>query len=253
MTIGAPGQVGTVLRHVIVPMRDGVRLMANVYLPDGHGPWPVVLVRTAYNRSATGCDVSFVKAGMVVMVQDVRGRYDAEGNHYPFIDEEDDGVDTLEWIGQQPWCNGKVGMYGDSYLAATQFAAGVAQAPHLTALNPRFMAGDCWKRAYYCDGVLSLGLTWAWLCFEQAQRTSDAATMPRLDVAGILRTLPICDLDKAGGAGQVQFYQDYVRNNQYGEFWKRISIRHRYDRFTMPVLLTGGWYDNYAAETVVEF
>lgn len=252
MTKPAHGKECRVLRNVTIPMRDGVRLVGTVYLPLADTPCPVVLVRTAYNRSGF-YDPFFLRHGMAMMVQDCRGRYGSEGDHYPFVHEPNDGYDTLEWIGRQPWCNGKVGMFGDSYLAATQFAAACAGAPHLCALAPRFMSGDCWKRAYYCDGVLSLGLVWSWLCFEEAGRTSDASTMPRLKVAEILRHLPILTLDEASGAGRVPFYRDYLAHSHYDEHWKAISIRDQYDRFGMPVLLVGGWYDNYAKETVVNF
>ena len=90
-----------ILRNVKVPMRDGVRLATTIFLPGGEGRFPVVLVRTAYNR--VGFDGRpFTERGMALVIQDCRGRYDSEGQWYPFINEEDDGWDTLEWLGQQP-------------------------------------------------------------------------------------------------------------------------------------------------------
>ncbi len=241
-----------VVRNLQVPVRDGIKLATDVYLPLAEGAYPVVLVRTAYNR--TGCGDRFFPAhGMALAAQDCRGRYESEGKHDPFIHEAEDGHDTIEWIGRQPWCNGRIGMFGDSYLAATQFCAAPLGSRFLRALNPRFMAGDCWKRAYYCDGAFSLALTWSWLCFECASRTSQAAMMPFLDVSKVLRTLPIAALDEASGVGRVPCYRDYVRRSQYDEHWEALSIRHRYHQFAMPVFLVGGWYDNYAAETVTNF
>lgn len=247
----AIGMECKILRNIMVPMRDGTKLATNVCLPLAGGPHPVVLVRTAYNRA--WCDTFFPTHGMALVVQDCRGRYESEGVCYPFIHEAKDGHDTLEWIGKQPWCNGKIGMSGDSYLAATQFLAAPMGSRFLRALNPRFMAGDCWKRAYYCDGAFSLALTWSWLCFEQASRISQASAMPLLNVPEVLRTLPILTLDEASGIGPVSCYREYVKHSRYDDHWKMLSIRDRYHQFQMPVFLIGGWYDNYAAETTANF
>lgn len=242
----------TIARHVRVPMRDGVRLATTLFLPDGGGRFPAVLVRTAYNR--VGFDGRpFVERGMALVVQDCRGRYGSEGEWRPFVHEADDGYDTLEWIARQPWCNGQVGMFGDSYLAATQFYLAPTGHPLLRCLNPRFMAGDLWKRAYYCDGVFSLGLTWSWLCFETNARTSEAALMPLFDVGGILRQLPLVSLDEASGGGVVPWYRDYVMRARYDHHWQRLNVRDRAASFRAPTFLIGGWYDYYAGETFLNY
>ncbi|MHB1357337.1 MAG: CocE/NonD family hydrolase [Anaerolineae bacterium] len=238
-----------ILRNVQIAMRDGVLLATTIYLPLNDSPSPVVLVRTAYNRSGL-YDSYFPRHGMALVVQDCRGRYGSLGEHYPFANETDDGYDTLEWIGRQPWCNGRVGMYGDSYLAATQFAAVRSGHSLLKAVTPRFMAGDCWKRAYYVDGVFSLALTWSWLCFEVAGRTSDASAMPLLKVADLLRTLPIAALDEASGVGRVPSYRAYVEHSRYDALWQALNISSDYPLYRMPALFVGGWYDNYAQEAV---
>ncbi|MCX7704868.1 MAG: CocE/NonD family hydrolase [bacterium] len=236
-----------VMRNVKIKMRDGVKLATNVFLPDGNGPWPVVLVRTAYNRNFVS-PVDFLTKNIAVVVQDCRGRYASEGIFYPFVKEEKDGYDTLEWIASQPWCNGKIGMYGASYLAATQFFAVISGSKRLSVLCPQFMTGDGWKQAYYCNGALSLGLTWSWLCFETNSRTSEAQTMPVFDVNKILKSLPIIELDKKTGAGLVKSYRDFVTNNVYNSFWKRFSLSGHFEKFQIPVLLIAGWYDYYPGE-----
>src|SRR5215213_894852 len=112
-----------VLNDVPVPMRDGVRLSADVYLPDAvPGPWPVLLARTPYDNNLL-MDLGFFWAqhGYVYVAQDVRGRYDSEGQFVPWDHETDDGYDTLEWIGAQTWCAGNVGMTGGSYLGQVQW------------------------------------------------------------------------------------------------------------------------------------
>lgn len=241
-----------ILRHVSVPMRDGIALATTVYLPLAEGAYPTVLVRTAYNRVPMQ-GVGFAQRGLAFAVQDVRGRYGSDGEWYPFVHEAADGEDTLNWLVEQPWCNGRVGMFGDSYLAGTQFYAALSGHPALVALNPRFMAGDCWKRAYYCDGAFSLGLTWSWLCFECSGRTSEAALMPLYDVAGLLRSLPVAELDVASGAGVVPWYRDYVTHNRYDDLWRGTNVREDFGRVRAPMLLIGGWYDYYAGETCRNF
>jgi len=241
-----------VMLNVMVPMRDGVRLGTTIFLPLEDGEYPAVLVRTAYNRKGF-FDSFFPRHGMALIAQDCRGRYESDGEWDPFVSETQDAYDTLDWLVAQPWCNGKMGMFGDSYLAATQFAAAQSGHPSLCALNPRFMSGDCWKRAYFCDGAFSLALTWSWLCYECAGRTSSSAIMPAFDVAKLLRTLPIIELDEASGAGVVPFYRQYAGQVSYDDFWETLSIRNRYHEFTMPVFWLGGWYDNYAAEAVTNY
>ncbi|MCM8759656.1 MAG: CocE/NonD family hydrolase [Candidatus Omnitrophica bacterium] len=237
-----------VIRNVRVEMTDGVKLATNVFLPEQHGTWPVVLVRTAYNRNFVS-PTEFITRNIALVVQDCRGRYASDGIFYPFVNEERDGYDTLEWIAHQPWCNGKIGMFGASYLAATQFYAVISGSKRLSALCPQFMSGDCWKQAYYCNGALSLGLTWSWLCFETNNRISEAQTMPVFDVAKILKSLPVIELDEKTGAGIVKSYRDFVSNNVYNPFWERfkLSTKH-FEKFNMPVLLIGGWYDYYPVE-----
>lgn len=243
---------GKMLRNIQIPMRDDVCLETTVSLPHGSGPFPVVLIRTAYNRGAY-IGLEFTRRGIAFVAQDCRGRYGSEGNWYPFIHEAEDGWDTLEWIGRQPWCNGKVGMFGDSYLAGTQFYVAPTGSPYLAALNPRFMSGDLWKNAYYCHGAFSLALTFSWLCFEVGSRTTSAGLLPAFDVRALLSELPILTLDEKSGCGPVQAYRDYVTHDRRDEFWQALNVRESMDRYTVPVLLTGGWYDYYPGETFANY
>jgi len=239
---------GKLMQNVAIPMRDGVRLEATVALPAGDGPFPAVLIRTAYNRTGT-YGPEFTDRGIAFVIQDCRGRYGSEGEWYPFAHEANDGYDTLEWMAAQPWCNGRIGMFGDSYLAATQFYVAPTGSPCLAALNPRFMAGDLWRNAYYCGGAFSLALTFSWLCFEVASRTSSAGLLPAFDVGRLLRSLPLLTMDERAGCGPVRAYRDYVMHDRRDGFWEALSVRETMGRVTAPVLLTGGWYDYYPGET----
>src|SRR5687767_6094999 len=111
----------TVERNIMVPMRDGVRLAADLYRPAGAGPAPVLLQRTPYNKTASlGAAQAYAlraaEAGFAVLVQDVRGRFNSGGTFNPFLQEQPDGFDTCEWIVSQPWSNGRIGMFGGSYV-----------------------------------------------------------------------------------------------------------------------------------------
>lgn|ERR1700678_1994450 len=124
----------TVERGVPVKMRDGVTLRADVCRPKTDGKFPVLLTRTPYDKAAV---IDFcVKAaarGYVVVAQDVRGRFASEGDWYPFRYESQDGYDTVEWAAALPYSNGKVGMFGGSYVGATQYLAAIAKPPHLAS------------------------------------------------------------------------------------------------------------------------
>src|SRR6478735_4088797 len=128
MALVRPSSV-RVLNDLPVPMRDGVRLSADVFLPeDGPGPWPVLLARTPYDNNAL-MDIAFwwAQQGYVYVAQDVRGRYDSEGDFVPWDNETNDGYDTIDWIGKQAWCDGNVGMSGASYVGQVQWLAAFAQ------------------------------------------------------------------------------------------------------------------------------
>jgi putative CocE/NonD family hydrolase len=247
-----------VLVHEPVTMRDGVKLATTVYLPLKTNRYPVLLVRSAYNRFVSANELKLdgedlARRDIALVVQDCRGRYGSNGEFYPFAHETHDGLDTLDWIAQQPWCNGRITMTGDSYLAATQFAVAAHNHPAVCALNPRFMAGDLWRHAYYNDGVFSLALTFSWLCFECGGRTSDAALFPLFNVGELLRHLPLGTLDEKAGCGEQRVFREYLTHETRDDFWKNLNYREQLSQAEAPILLTGGWYDNYASETFHNF
>ncbi|WP_395571099.1 CocE/NonD family hydrolase [Streptomyces sp. BK79] len=133
-------------RQHMVRMRDGVRLATDVYGvgadADQGEPAPAVLVRLPYDKNsryafADRLAERFTARGYVVVVQDVRGKFRSEGRTLGWTGEVDDGYDTLEWITRQPWSDGIVGMFGDSYYGFTQWSAVSSQHPALRAIVPR--------------------------------------------------------------------------------------------------------------------
>src|SRR6266849_5708663 len=126
-------------RNLSMQTRDGIKLNADVYRPDASEKFPVLVVRTPYDKSQdmalTEKDY-FPQRGYVVVVQDTRGRFRSEGEFYPFIHEAQDGFDTIEWAASLPWFDGNVGTVGQSYLVLVQYFAAPQRPPHLKAMSP---------------------------------------------------------------------------------------------------------------------
>ena len=154
--------------NVPATMRDGIRLFADVYRPDTDKKVPVLLQRTPYNKDVGNTRVSNVDAlraashGYAVVIQDTRGRFASEGEFYPFLNEAEDGYDSVEWCAAQPWSSGKVGMYGRSYVGATQWLAASAQPPSLATIVPGITSSDYYEGWTYQGGALAWGFILSW-------------------------------------------------------------------------------------------
>ncbi len=145
----------TVQRNVAVKMRDGVTLYADVYRPRGDDKFPVLLTRTPYDKTGNlGTCMRVAAAGYVCVAQDVRGRYTSEGEWYPFKHESEDGYDTIEWLAHQPWSTGVIGMFGGSYVGATQMLAAITRPPHLAGIFPVITASNYHENWTYQGGAL---------------------------------------------------------------------------------------------------
>ena len=130
-----------------VSTRDGIRLATDIYLPDAPGAMPAVLVRLPYDKCGRYTFMPsiaplFTERGYAFVVQDVRGKFRSEGDTIAFDHEIEDGYDTIDWIVAQPWCDGNVGMWGDSYYGFTQWAAVASGHPALKAIVPRVTSAD---------------------------------------------------------------------------------------------------------------
>ena len=146
---------------VVALMRDGCRLMADIYRPaptlESPGPWPVLLMRQPYGRDIASTVVYahptwYARRGFLVVIQDVRGRGDSDGAFYTFRNEIEDGYDTVRWAAALPGANGRVGMYGFSYQGSTQLLAALARPPELRALAPHMTAFDLYSGWFYRGG-----------------------------------------------------------------------------------------------------
>src|SRR5260370_16037266 len=181
----------TVERNVAAKMRDGVTLRADIYRPKAEGKFPVLLVRTPYDkRNETNFGLKAAARGYVVIAQDVRGRFESEGEWYTFKNESQDGYDTVEWAAALPYSNGKVGMYGGSYVWATQFLAALAKPPHLAGICPNVTASNYHDGWTYQGGAFEQWFNEAWASGLAENRVGRGAGQKN-DALGGISVLPL--------------------------------------------------------------
>lgn len=244
-----------------VRMRDGVHLAADVYLPEiddsthgGSTParhWPTVLVRTPYGRKARSIRsyLAFLSHGYALVVEDVRGRYPSEGVFGAIDREGPDGSDTINWIAEQPWSNGRVAMAGSSYLGIVQWWAAIQDNPHLDAISPMCSGDDEYLDRFYSPGgALQLAHRLLWLSENLTPRGQARALF-----SGYIGHLPLRTADVAASGKVLAIWQRALDHPSYDDFWKKFSIRDRIERVDLPVLSFGGWFDNYAESDLDAF
>jgi putative CocE/NonD family hydrolase len=240
------------LTDVKVPMRDGARLSADVYLPDGGGRFPTALLRTPYQNNLdlyVSKARRFASLGYACVVQDCRGRFDSEGTYYPFLNEAVDGFDTQEWIGSQSWSSGRIGMMGGSYEGWVQFSSATLASQYLTCIAPQVIAPDLYRGMFFRGGVplLNTLMTWAQ---ATSGRTNQVIGYDNWNEA--FRTLPLVDADSAAGY-ELPFWKDWFAHPTYDEYWQPVNLTTGWSDFTVPVLNLGGWFDLFSNDTCQAF
>lgn len=229
---------------VKVPMRDGVQLAANIWRPKAEGRYPVILMRSPYGKMDEKWDEAkrYTTAGYVMVVQDCRGRGKSGGEWEPFRYDVEDGFDTQEWVGKQPWCNGAIGTAGGSYVGWTQWAAAANASKYLKAMVPIVPFDNAYDIAH-SGGAFQLALLMGW-----GTAVGGVALSPE-KLAEAFRHLP---LNTFGDQFEkkVPCLNDWVTHSMYDGYWKQRSIEHRYSAVTVPVLNIGGWYDIFSKTTI---
>jgi uncharacterized protein len=249
-TLG-PAPLDPAATQHMVPMRDGVNLATDVYLPDGPGPFAAVLVRLPYDKNGRYCFMPFIARhviarGYAFVPQDVRGKFRSEGEALAFVNEVPDAYDSIEWIAQQPWSNGDVGMWGDSYYGFTQWAAVAARHPALKAIVPRVTIADI-------DGWLE-GVTPLYGAHYLAEFWTDANTnewpvdWSRRPLAGVF--------DEAFAAiGRRSASFDYVLERSRGGARSELFPpgSHPLEVLRIPTLHGVGWFDNISPSHMLDY
>jgi len=258
-------------KNVPVPMRDGVVLRADVYCSSRSGRYPVLLERTPYNKTFprmvldTVHVLYAVEAGYTVVIQDTRGRFSSEGEFLPFFSDIQDGYDTVEWSAAQSWSNGRVGMFGTSYVGATQLLAAIAAPPHLGAICPVVSAADFHNGWIYEGGAFRLGFVASWAAQFLALTQLDRLPLSPQELqnkreriqdgVGRLRRslshLPLMELPLLEGVAP--YFHDWLAHPDDGDYWRRCNIIEHHNRVTAPALHIGGSYDLFASGALHNF
>ena len=263
-----------VLEDVMVPMRDGVGLATDVYFPtDGgkplEGPLPIILERTPYNKRAPdrvekNCRY-FAKRGYIFVMQDCRACYQSEGVFGFFWQEGPDGYDTMRWLVEQTWCNGKIGTTGTSYAGWTQNSLAVQDPPGLTCMWVNEGASNGYTSTLRQGGALELRfLTWLYWhagTNSNALLKSDPAAARALDGSDtreILKRLPIKkgQTPLAHAPAYERLAIQLLTRGDYDDLWKDPSVNFElhWDQFAdVPTVFSSAWYDSYTRANLENF
>jgi len=237
-------------RNVQAKMRDGVILRADIYRPKAEGKFPVLLQRTPYNKEGDDFGLRGAAHGYVVIIQDVRGRYSSEGEWYPFRNESNDGYDTVEWAASRPYSNEKVGMFGGSYVGATQMLAAIAHPPHLAGICPDVTASNYHDGWTYQSGAFEQWFNESWtsgLAQDTLRRTVQKNTnalngMWKLPLSAYPLFVPVLPATDSTTA-LAPYFLDWLAHPNYDEYWKKWSIEEHFSDINVPSLTIAAWYD----------
>jgi len=245
----------TVEHGVEATMRDGTILRADIYRPTSEGKFPVILKRTPYdkhNPDAADFGMKGALRGYVVINQDVRGRYTSDGEWYPFLHESNDGYDTIEWAAALPYSDGRVGMYGGSYVGATQMLAAIARPPHLAGICPVVTASNYHDGWTYQGGAFEQWFNESWTS-GLAQDTLTRYVQKHTDARNGVWKLPLSEyplFELPHGAADTErlrslapYFLDWLAHPDYDDYWKRWTLEDHYPDIAVPSLTVAAWYD----------
>ncbi len=240
---------------IMLPMRDGVRLKTDIHLPKGEGPWPVLLVRNPYNMAdwfGSICDF-FTRYGYACVHQDVRGRQQSEGEWDPLVHEREDGIDTLNWLVEQPFQDGNIALFGMSYLGAVQWTVADAVPPEVKTMIPMVIS------THMRDAIYQSGM------FRHEVFTLWAALMPNrtLNVFGgrayqkAIRHYPPIEVDEEYFGAHLDWFRTWQMSaSADAPLWQSPEFRYLQsmpERTWLPVLMIGAWYDLFTRGEIDDF
>jgi len=230
---------------VMMPMRDGVRLAADIYTPADTGRWPTVFIRTPYVRTPQFKRyklATYLQNGYAVVLQDTRGRGDSEGEFPFYFGEGIDGYDSIEWIAKQPWSNGRVGTDGGSYLGTVQWLAAREQPPALACMISTAPSGRLFDEIPYLGGAWRGEWAIPWF-HSVAGRVSQSDLAELVRWGEVFKHRPLLTADEEAGR-VLPFYREFLAHPTLDDYWKRIQFGPRdFERIKVPVMTVTGWYD----------
>jgi len=235
---------------------DGIELVSDHYYPQREGPNPTLLMRQPYGREIASTvvyahPVWFARRGYNVVIQDVRGRGDSEGEFYPFRNEGRDGAETIAWLRARAESNGRVGMYGFSYQGMTQLLAAAEKPEGLLCIAPGMTAHDLYHGWFYHHGALRFAISLGWgiqLLKEDTRRlqlreASDRLEQAWTNLAAQTGVLPFRAHPALQGAGVPSYVLDWFDHDRPGEYWSSMDLSRSLHKINVPALHISGWYD----------
>lgn len=254
---------------LLAPMRDGVRLSMDVIRPRVTGPHPVVLIRTMYDKveqrdapvdpsRGIPYDGAFVQAlldaGYALAVQDVRGRFDSDGEWHPYLHERRDGFDTVEWINDQPWCDGNIGMIGRSYVGYTQWTAAADRPRGLKAIVPISPQADLFHGYPIVNGAFllamgELGIKGGRHSFQIRDFMLNVMKGPE----PYFETLPASEMFAAAGVTVPDWWSEMMNHPNRDAYWIQGAYRDDWSNIDVAALNITGWYDLVVEGAIANF
>lgn len=234
----------TIVHGLQTPMRDGIHLSMDLVRPDAPGAYPVVLYRTPYDKtlSRTPFVFSLAERGYIVAIQDTRGRFNSDGEFFPYRNDRADGYDTVEWIAAQEWCDGNIGMAGGSYVGQTQWFAAADAPPHLKAIVPTVSPPDAFVNEPICNGCFLIPMgEWMVRMGRRSWQTPPPFTwfdahQPYFDA------LPLADLPDLALFSS-SWWEEMMQHPNLDDFWRLCSYQDAWPQITVPALNISGWWD----------
>ncbi len=243
-----------------VPARDGTILCLDLLRPDADGAFPVVLIRTPYDkvvareippgtREGLPYDHEFVhslvRRGYIVAIQDVRGRSNSDGEWHLYVHEQADGHDTVEWIARQAWCDGNVGMVGRSYVGFTQWAAAAGRPKGLKAIVPIGAQPDLYDAGFpIFNGIFNLPMVELLLTMgRRSFQIRDFMHNVLNSEYDWFEELPVAELPRIAGAQVPGWWTEMMAHPDRDEYWLQSAYDDQLEGIGVAALNVSGWYD----------
>ena len=248
VALSAPGVAiaqGKPMFGVPTPMRDGVKLVSDIWVPADTGHWPAILIRTPYVKTPQFRRyklAAYLQAGYAVVLQDTRGRGDSEGEFDFYFPEGKDGFDTIEWIAKQSWSNGRVGTDGGSYLGTVQWLAAREQPPALQCMISTAPSGRIFDEIPYLGGAWRGEWAVPWLG-SVAGRVSQSDLAELVKWSDVFKHRPLATAD-VGAGRELRLYREFLEHPTLDDYWKRIQFGPAdFAKIRIPVMNVTGWFD----------
>ncbi|MGD8453130.1 MAG: CocE/NonD family hydrolase [Phycisphaerae bacterium] len=234
------------------PADDGIKLSTDVYIPTGEGPWPTILIRTPYSNNDPVKKIplarEFARNGYAVAIQDVRGRYDSDGEWEPFFNEARDGLAAQRWLAEQGFCNGRIALYGRSYEGFCVWMGAFGHHPAVKALVPIVALPDPVINVPWWNGSACWQMI-IWAMLVHGRTNQDVG---QYDWEAFYRFRPLDRLDEQFGLHS-KTWREWMAHPTRDDYWQRACYMHRMDELDLPALHICGWYDDDGASTYINY